>query len=932
MKPMLRVHSALLLMAAVFAGRALLSITGAAERPYLLRDLRPYTADADTALLLHLDGSLDGATGALYSEGLRWSDSGLFGRALRCDGKQQISIPFQADLANGFTAECWVWLDRPLEETERYNILSCRGAFDLFVDASRDRVSRVLAVVQTDQDSYTFRSWIPVCYRRWMHVAVVYDPPARHRLLVLINGSPAHNWRRYEGLPEVHGRLRAGKGELEFAEGFRGSIDEVRVSTRARTSCEIEARWPSGRMEDHEPFEPDVVYRRGMDLAGSRSCETSVSPGIPNSHESGYGKSQRPSYHHAAPPHGWNPAALWLEAAQAVPTFNSIGLYVRYRGDVNANGKCRVRFRQQGREAWRQGMDLEPCRVDGEFRGSLLSLEPDTSYEIELSTADPDGRAADNVYPAEPEDLVPPLRLVKRTWKEDVPIAEVCRLPPGESKGPLHIDAKGSPDGWIVYTPPEGGTSVVSVAGTQEAEAIRFDGAAYVTLDRVVVRGGTRCGINIVDSRHIRIRRSEISHFGEAGELGDDGRYVDEDGALISGRSGVRVGLQSRQVVVEDCLIHSPLVTARTWKFGHPAGPLGVYMGMAFSPNHVVRNNEVLGSEEYWWLDGVGGGGDGFICGQPYRDTDISGNSILCSQDDGTELDGGQINVRFWGNRVTSSWAGISVCPNIKGPSYVFRNLFIGGDGDGRGGHPFKFAALHLDYGRSMCVNNTHMSTNTRGPEEGVHTRVPWTHGQIHTTTALNTLSVLRDPYVEASGQGDGAEKDSETDVPQFVAPKKGDYRLAEGSMGIDAGKVVPNVTDGFHGKAPDLGALETSPDEHGIIPHRPSGMQVRPQQVMIRHTLGDNAPAEQKGPSQKSEVVVTIPESAGTTWRAIPVGRWLRATPATGTTSGRSQTVVVDCIGDGLGAQQHRGAIVFRTDEGLNLTLLVHAMFSETP
>jgi hypothetical protein len=35
------------------------------------------------------------------------------------------------------------------------------------------------------------------------------------------------------------------------------------------------------------------------------------------------------------------------------------------------------------------------------------------------------------------------------------------------------------------------------------------------------------------------------------------------------------------------------------------------------------------------------------------------------------------------------------------------------------------------------------------------------------------------------------------------------DFRLKPGSAGVDRGVVLPNITDGFAGKAPDLGALE---------------------------------------------------------------------------------------------------------------------------
>jgi hypothetical protein len=48
------------------------------------------------------------------------------------------------------------------------------------------------------------------------------------------------------------------------------------------------------------------------------------------------------------------------------------------------------------------------------------------------------------------------------------------------------------------------------------------------------------------------------------------------------------------------------------------------------------------------------------------------------------------------------------------------------------------------------------------------------------------------------------------------------DFRLRPGSAAIDRGVAIPNVNDGFTGKAPDLGALENGQP----IPHygpRPS-------------------------------------------------------------------------------------------------------------
>jgi len=42
------------------------------------------------------------------------------------------------------------------------------------------------------------------------------------------------------------------------------------------------------------------------------------------------------------------------------------------------------------------------------------------------------------------------------------------------------------------------------------------------------------------------------------------------------------------------------------------------------------------------------------------------------------------------------------------------------------------------------------------------------------------------------------------------------DFSLVRRSPAIDAGMVLPNVTDGYNGRAPDLGALERGQD----MPH----------------------------------------------------------------------------------------------------------------
>ena len=47
------------------------------------------------------------------------------------------------------------------------------------------------------------------------------------------------------------------------------------------------------------------------------------------------------------------------------------------------------------------------------------------------------------------------------------------------------------------------------------------------------------------------------------------------------------------------------------------------------------------------------------------------------------------------------------------------------------------------------------------------------------------------------------------TKIQKLYDAKDLDFRLKPGSAAVDRGAVIPNVTDGYSGKAPDLGALE---------------------------------------------------------------------------------------------------------------------------
>src|SRR5262245_39879881 len=86
------------------------------------------------------------------------------------------------------------------------------------------------------------------------------------------------------------------------------------------------------------------------------------------------------------------------------PTLINLGFEWHVDGDANRNASVDVSFRKPGEAAWRRAMPL--ARLQGEqtywqnifnvvapnmFAGSILDLEPGTTYEARLVLTDPDG-------------------------------------------------------------------------------------------------------------------------------------------------------------------------------------------------------------------------------------------------------------------------------------------------------------------------------------------------------------------------------------------------------------------------------------------------------------------------------------------------------------------------------------------------------------
>jgi hypothetical protein len=292
-----------------------------------------------------------------------------------------------------------------------------------------------------------------------------------------------------------------------------------------------------------------------------------------------------------------------------------------------------------------------------------------------------------------------------------------------------------------------------------------------------------------------------------------------------------------------------------------------------YGPGHVVAHNYVanfhdgIDTEMYGMPDGSHP-----IDGPAYpprefwdrRPTaiDIYNNYITNAHDNSIEMDGSMHNIRVMRNMLINSASHpMSTQPSVGGPIYFIRNIVYhapGGSTRLTAGSPgvFFYNNTILTETSGASASNVHwrnnlmlgenalpaiftVNTNTsysssdyngfrpnagneafqwNSPPAGVAT-IPADGSAKLETRKFPTLEA----YARATGQDQHSvlvdydifvkvtkldAKDLAT-VQRLYKAEDFDFRLKPGSAAVDRGVVLPNVTDGFTGQAPDLGALE---------------------------------------------------------------------------------------------------------------------------
>jgi hypothetical protein len=515
------------------------------------------------------------------------------------------------------------------------------------------------------------------------------------------------------------------------------------------------------------------------------------------------------------------PPALAASGARAVATFESLGLYWTPPSDPGAAG-CPVRYRKSGDAQWKNGLPLWYDARNRECRGSLVMLAPGTSYEVELSI--PGGK--------------PPLAtLTAKTWSERFPVAKTVVVESGSQT--LAVTEGGSAEGYVLYTAAPGRRATIDVDG-KAANDVTI-AAPYVIVRGLTLRGAQRDAIDLLQGAHdVVIEDNDISGWGRPNYTNSAGWAVGVDSD-----SGIRCRkvLSLERTVIQRNRIHDPRYGANSWSWGHPAGPQATTYDSC-GGNHVFRYNEIWSSERHYFNDGIGGSDNFTDAGFPRADTDIYGNRISHAWDDAIEAEGADSNVRIWGNYLDQTATGVATTVVNRGPVYIFRNVYArsrqmserkpddddrntfakSGTGDGFGNgrryvfhntvlQPPPYPGGKLTSGADSGIYGPQSLTNTVSRNNVFHTWKNW-HDAIGGKAGPVPNDLDYDLYNGVVPSG--SERHGVKGAPVFLpgngpeGAAKGMVQLAPGSPGHDAGVAIPNFSDGYTGKAPDMGAQET--------------------------------------------------------------------------------------------------------------------------
>jgi hypothetical protein len=513
-------------------------------------------------------------------------------------------------------------------------------------------------------------------------------------------------------------------------------------------------------------------------------------------------------------------------------TVITLGVRWPLTGDDNFNATVAVRYRT-GSGAFRAAMPLfrvHPGLVAGggavsEFAGSIFEVAPGTTYNIELTAHDPDGGDATTTIQGttRPVPAIDPLHphavAVSDSASFQAALAaakpgDVITLAPGTYAGEFTLNASGTAADPIVIRGADRDTVILD-GGNAGSNVLAVEGS-YTHVERLTLQHDTRAlrfhGMGATSNVVRRVHaRDVILGFGSNPNQQDF--YLCDN--LLEGR------LQWPLVYSDDQGAH--------------ANDDGLHVE---GDGHVVCHNTVTGF------------GDAMKVEQTLaRAVDFYGNDVNGSYDNAIELDQSAGNSRCFRNRYVNTFMPLSFQPIFGGPAYAIRNLVFNAAveqtklhnatvgvlvlNNSFVGAAYAFQVLDGTTPHEVVVeNNIWMGPSPPPSGRTVNWDQPldpptytvdfngwYPDGQFHFGYGATGNNYASFAAVQAGGlyEAHGRLLGASIFASGLMAPTSyktaltpTDGTLASGSDAIDHGVVLPNVTDGYQGPAPDLGAQET--------------------------------------------------------------------------------------------------------------------------
>lgn len=591
-------------------------------------------------------------------------------------------------------------------------------------------------------------------------------------------------------------------------------------------------------------------------------------------------------------------ARLQFETFEVVPSFNSCSFYLPAAKPVS----LAVVYREQGAD-WLPALNPPYMAEDAMFRGSVVGLNENTTYEIKI-TADSGEILGQRKF---------------KTWRSDVPIARTIVLDEATFPGQIKIRDEGKPDGWIRYTARDG----FILRNDRTGPLLELYKAKYVILEGLTLRGGLKEAVRVEKCQHVRVVNCDISGWGRIGtqRFDLDGKYYTEDGKAINWDSAILIK-RSEGTVVERCYIHDPVNTANPWYYSHPAGPQAV--GIDKPTSTVIRYNDFIGSDLHRWNDAVEGAGNFHVDGGFNCDADIYGNLMCFANDDAIEIDGGQTNVRVFLNKFEGCLCGVSIQGCMSSPSYVWRNLLVNmGDENGAGGQTIKTSSFANGKDAVSYIFNNTCYGNSSDLSLPHNLRIVTRNNIFAGRSAISGRQRSTQSNCDYNLLSTGEEGDEEHGIlgePEFVNVKAGLFGLTEKSPAVGRGMTIPNFTPPDETRV-DMGAIPFDSDL--ILP-------VRPIPVSLDRYQLEFSPSEDSTSNTLSVTVTVGGTDFSSEYRIAQNAAldWFRVSPEGGTLeSGQKTIFTVTLIPEKMQTRRiFRGAFLVRLANGYSRPVMVYA------